>query len=86
MCPVIKRVTHSVRNRFSPVKELILTRTLTCNELFIYTQCTHGAPLVMVAVYPYFGYVPEYRIISYLLWRQVIVIIYNRLILGIVMV
>ena len=56
VCPVIQRITESIRNGFSPLfKFFPVGSILTCAETFVYTIGTHSTPFVMVAAQPDFS-------------------------------
>ena len=55
MSPMVERIAHHIRHGLSPFHKLIPIRSIRTGDIsFVYTVCTHGTPLVVIAFKPDF--------------------------------
>ena len=79
---MIKRVAQRVRNGFGPSEKLVPRRNIAGAKFFRNAIRPHRAPFIMVAFEPDFEEVVEPAVARDVAWRDVAVIIKNRLNLG----
>ena len=79
VCPVVQWVTEGVRHGLSPLFKLLpVCGVLTGAEALVNTIGTHSAPLVVVAHKPNLSYRLKTLVLSYHLWNEVAMIVYDR--------
>ena len=78
MCPVIKRISHGIRNGFRPFFELFIAPAWSRDEFFRDAVASQSSPFVVVTSKPYFCKVLELIVVSYHLRIEVAVVVYDR--------
>ena len=63
--PMIKRISESIWNRFSPLLEFFPIIGITGDITFINSICPEGTPLIVVSTKPQFSYAAETIVFSY---------------------
>src|SRR5262245_58481567 len=84
--PVIKRIAQSVRNGGGPGLKLTERIGVAGAEPLRHAIGTHRPPFVMIALEPDFKKIIEGTILGDVLWRQVAMIIEDRLVFRVGMV
>ena len=77
--PVEQRISQSIRNCFCPSCEFFFVRSVSGDEFFIHAHRSHCSPFVMIATNPNLSNVLELTVFCNLFWRQMVVIIDDRL-------
>ncbi len=87
MRPMIKRVSHAVRNSTCPFLKLFPIGGIPAgNERLVYTVGAHRTPFVVVAFEPYSGKVLEFMVVCHIFRIEVTMIVYNGLVFSILMI
>ena len=77
--PVVKRITHQLRNDAAEGEELVVVGGGAGDEVLINAGCAHGPPLVVIAAEPDFGEVAELFVRRDLIGREMAVVVVDRL-------
>ena len=86
MRPVIDRTAGQSGKNLCPGFKLLIRRRIAGDEPLLHTAGTHGTPPVMIALQPQLCQIAELPVLSDILRRNVIVIVKDRLLYGILMI
>ena len=76
--PMVKRVSHGIRNGLRPFFEFLIASASSGYEFFRNSVATHGAPFIMVSAEPYLGKILELVVVSDHLRHEVTVVVDDR--------
>ena len=86
MRPMIKRVAERVRDCAGPGEEFFLGIGIAGDDGFRFAIGAHGPPFVVIALQPHLAEICKTPIVGHLGRWQVIVVIEDRLALGVLVV
>src|SRR5690606_7418047 len=84
MGPMVKWIAHGMRNRSRPGSEFIQWISVSSDIFLINTKSSHRTPFIMISCQPSFRNICVHLGIVYFSWRQMVVIVNNRHISGVI--